>query len=34
MKEVILIFIGFVLGDAIGINGVVDIWNKIVLLFN
>ena len=33
MKEFVLIFIGFVLGDAMGIAGIVDLGHKVAKLF-
>tara|TARA_B100000424_G_C22490888_1_gene285347 strand:- start:98 stop:202 length:105 start_codon:yes stop_codon:yes gene_type:complete len=34
MKEFLLVVVGFIFGAAIGVNGVVDIGNKIVNLFS
>jgi len=33
MKEFILVAVGFILGDAIGVGGVIDICSKVVGLF-
>jgi len=33
MREFILIVIGFVLGDAIGITGIMDIGSRVIGLF-
>lgn len=33
MDRVIVLVVGFVLGDAVGVAGVVNIWDKIVALF-
>ena len=33
MKEFILVVVGFVLGSAIGVAGLMDIVNKVVGLF-
>ena len=33
MKELVLVVVGFVLGSAIGVEGITDIFNKIVGLF-
>jgi hypothetical protein len=33
MKEFILVVVGFVLGSAIGVDGLMDIVNKVVGLF-
>ena len=33
MREFVLVAIGFILGDAIGIGGVTDICAKVVNLF-
>ena len=34
MKEFVLVTIGFVLGDAIGVHGLISIYYKVVNLFN
>jgi hypothetical protein len=34
MKEFLWVALGFILGSAIGIDGLVDIFNKILKLFN
>jgi len=33
MKEFILVSVGFILGDAIGIGGILDVCDKVVGLF-
>ncbi len=33
MQYVFIMIIGFILGDAIGVDGIINIWNKIVALF-
>ena len=33
MKEFLLVSVGFILGSAIGVEGIVDIINKVVGLF-
>ena len=34
MKEFLLVAVGFILGSAIGVDGLVDIFNKVLKLFN
>lgn len=34
MREFVLVTIGFILGSAIGVHGLVDIFNKVLKLFN
>lgn len=33
MKEFLLVSVGFILGSAIGVEGIIDIVNKVVELF-
>jgi len=33
VREFVLIFIGFVLGDAMGVAGIVDLGHKVAKLF-
>lgn len=34
MKEFVLVAIGFILGDAMGVAGLVELFHKVVNLFN
>lgn len=34
MKEFILVVVGFILGDAMGIAGIVDLAHKVLKLFS
>jgi len=34
MKELLWVALGFILGSAIGVHGLVDIFNKVLKLFN
>ena len=33
MREIVLVAVGFVLGDAIGVSGIMDIGSKVMGLF-
>tara|TARA_B100000085_G_scaffold228079_1_gene214027 strand:- start:474 stop:578 length:105 start_codon:yes stop_codon:yes gene_type:complete len=33
MREFVLVAVGFVLGDAIGVDGILDIGTRVVNLF-
>lgn len=33
MKEFLLVSLGFILGDAIGVHGLVSIYQKVLILF-
>jgi len=33
MDKWFVLVLGFILGDAVGVEGIINIWNKVVALF-